>query len=277
MDIADTRKCNLWNFEKLAVFLDVSPKVLDGYYQEILDDAKFLAGVNERLRTVRKDYGFTKGIFKRDSVDSADWFAFERILIYVLLRHLKPDHCLETGVYYGGNTVFMLAALARNDRGRLISIDLADSVIRQEADKTKHARHPLVGDSELYDASLTAGFIVPAYLKERWHFIAGDSLAEIPKQTATFDFYMHDSDHSMDFLSAEIAATLPHLSPSAVLVIDDIDWSNAFFAFCADRRVSPILFTDNGKDNLRVRTGVVKLDHPRNQVAAITGRRTGAA
>jgi len=272
MDIADTRKCNLWNLEKLAVFLEIDAAALKDYYQEILDDAAFLAAVNERMQAIRKEHGFTKGIFKSDRVDSADWFAFERILIYVLLRHFKPETCLETGVYYGGNTVFMLAALHRNCHGRLISIDLPDSTIRQEAGKVSHARHPLVGDSEFYAPTMSPGFIVPDYLKAHWEFVEGDSLVEIPKQTALFDFYMHDSDHSMDFLSAEIAAVLPRLTPSAILVIDDIDWSNAFYAFCVERRVSPVLFTDNGKDNLRVRTGLVKLDHPRNAVSAVTGR-----
>ena len=118
------------------------------------------------------------------------------------------------------------------------------------------------------------GFIVPGYLKGHWQFVEGDSLAEIPKRRERFDFYLHDSDHSMDFLTAEIAAAWPRLAANAVIVVDDIDWSNAFFAFCVERRLSPLLMTDDGKDNLRVRTGLVKLDHPRNTVSAITGRRS---
>jgi hypothetical protein len=273
MDILDTRKCNLWNLERLAVFLDVEPAVFRTFYQEILDDGDFLSGLNERLQFVRCEYGFTKGIFNKDRVDSPDWFAFERILIYVLIRHLQPDYCIETGVYYGGNTAFLLAALHRNRRGRLVSIDLPDTAIRCNSAPVVHPRHPHVGDTELYDDSLRPGFIVPERLKDRWELVEGDSLVEIPKRCEIFDFYMHDSDHSMTFLSAELAAVLPHLAPSAVAVIDDIDWSNAFFSFCVGMRVSPILFTDNGKDNLRVRTGVVKLDHPRNTVPAITGCR----
>ena len=116
------------------------------------------------------------------------------------------------------------------------------------------------------------GFIVPDYLKAQWEFVEGDSLAEIPKRRETFDFYLHDSDHSMGFLSAELAAALPRLSSSAVIIADDIDWSNAFFSFCVEQQLSPLLLTDNGKDNLRVRAGLVKLDHPRNSVPAITGR-----
>lgn len=276
MDINDTRKCNQWNLEQLAKFLDKVPAVFEGYYHEILDDTKFLDGVNDRLRSVRHDHGFTKGIFRQDRLDSVDWFAFERILLYVLVRHLQPAACLETGVYYGGNSAFMLAALHRNGAGRLVSIDLPDSAIRRDGENTSHPRHPLVGDSEFYEATLRPGFIIPEYLKSHWQFVEGDSLAEIPKRQERFDFYLHDSDHSMGFLRAELAAALPRLSPTAVIMVDDIDWSNAFFAFCVEHRLSPLLFTDNGKDNLRVRTGLVKLDHPRNDVFAITGRRNTA-
>jgi Methyltransferase domain len=274
MDINDTRKCNTWNLEQLARFLDQDPSIFEGYYHEILDDTKFLDGVNDRLRSVRRDHGFTKGIFRNEQLDSADWFAFERILLYVLVRHLRPAACLETGVYYGGNTAFLLAALHRNGAGRLVSIDLPDSTIVRDGEKTSHPRHPLVGDSEFYQATLRPGFIVPDYLKGHWHFVEGDSLFEIPKRPELFDLYLHDSDHSMDFLRSEIAAALPRLSPTAAIVVDDIDWSNAFFAFCVEQQLSPLLFTDNGKDNLRVRTGFVKLDHSRNAVSAITGRRS---
>src|SRR5262249_1828644 len=163
MDIGDTRKCNLWNLEQLARFLDVSVATLEGYYHEILDDATFLAGLNDRLTTVRRDFGFTKGLFKKELLDSADWFAFERILLYVLIRHLRPKISLETGVYYGGNTAFILAGLHRNGVGRLVSIDLPDSRIRDGQAEAPYARHPLVGDSELYVPALKPGFIVPEY------------------------------------------------------------------------------------------------------------------
>jgi len=273
MDISDTRKCNRWNLELLARFLDQPVAMFEGYYHEILSDTKFLDGVNDRLQLVRRQHGFSKGIFRQDRLDTVDWFAFERILIYVLVRHLRPAACLETGVYYGGNSAFLLAALDRNGAGQLVSIDLPDSAIVRDGDNTSHPRHPLVGDSEFYEPTLRPGFIVPDYLKGRWQLVEGDSLAEIPKRRERFDLYLHDSDHSMEFLAAEIAAAWPRLASNAVIVVDDIDWSNAFFAFCVERRLSPLLLTDNGKDNLRVRTGLAKLDHPRNAVHAITGRR----
>jgi hypothetical protein len=271
MDIAETRRCNLWNLNKLADFLSVDRDVLKGYYDEILEDFEFLAELNAQLRSARQQHGFTLGIFAREQIDSVDWFAFERILLYVLVRHLRPASCLETGVFYGGNTAFLLAALEQNDYGKLVSIDLPDSVIRQAGMGNDHPRHPLVGDSEFYDKSLQPGFLVPGRLKDRWQLVEGDSLVEIPRRSEVFDLYVHDSDHSMAFIRAELALAYDRLRGSATMVVDDIDWSNGFFEFCVERRLKPLLFTDNGKDDLRVRIGIAKLDHSDNSVPAFTG------
>lgn len=268
MHIRDTRKCNLWNLEALAEFLGADADVLRGYYQELLDDERFIASLNERMRAVRRDHGFTKGIFAKPRVPSVDWFAFERVLLYVLVRHLEPRVCLETGVYYGGNTAFLLAGLARNGVGRLISIDYPDGLIREAE---AFDRHPGVGDTELYDGALAPGFIIPDYLKGPWDLRIGDSHAVIPTLDETFDLYVHDSEHSFGFASKEMELAAARLSPGGVAVVDDIDWSNAFFAFCVGRRLRPLCVTDNGKGNLRMRTGIVKLDHPDNRVPEITG------
>lgn len=262
MHIRDTRKCNLMNLETVAQFLDVPPRTLITYYQELLRERKFLAAVNERIRVVRKTWGFTKGIFAKKSVPSVDWFAFERVLIYVLIRHLRPATVLETGVYYGGNSAFALLALHKNKAGRMISIDYPDSGIRASGNTAW--RHGLVGDTELYNPELRPGFMVPEYIREAWTLIEGDSLSVIPTLEEHFDFYIHDSDHSMRFLSRELAAAWPKLSPDATILVDDVDWSNAFFAFCVQHRLYPLLVTDNGKDDLRVRTGLVRRTHPRN-------------
>ncbi len=204
MDIADTRRCNLWNLDKLADFLSVEPFVLRDYYEEILHDHEFLADLNAQVRHVRQAHGFTLGIFAESRSTPSIGSPFERILLYVLVRHLRPTSCLETGVYYGGNTAFLLAALEQNCHGRLVSIDLPDSIMREGGQSTDHVRHPLVGDTELYDQHLQPGFIVPARLKGRWELVLGDSLLEIPRRPELFDLYLHDSDHSMAFLRAEL-------------------------------------------------------------------------
>lgn len=250
------------NLAAVAKYMNVPAAELIGYYDELRADRGFLRSVNERIAEVRKRYGFEKGIFGMGKVPSIDWFAFERVLIYVLLRHLKPRTVLETGVYYGGNSAFALLALKHNGSGKMISVDYPDADIRRAgADVPRHA---LVGDTEFYDATLRPGFMVPTALRSNWELIEGDSLKVIPTLDEQFDFYLHDSDHSMTFLSRELAAAWEKLSDRAVILVDDIDWSNAFFAFCTHQRLFPLLVTDNGKDDLRVRTGLAMRTHPRN-------------
>jgi predicted O-methyltransferase YrrM len=269
MDIETSRKCNAFNITSLERYFRVGEGLFLGYYNELLADEDFVSAVNAQMSAVRKKYGFTKGIFRMEKIDSVDWFAFERILLYVLIRHLKPKACLETGVYYGGNTAFMLRALERNGAGLLISIDLPDSKIRISDQPT--SRHPLVGDSEFYEQALKPGFMVPERLLAYWRFIEGDSHRVIPKLEERFDFYIHDSDHSMSFVRKELALAHARMNPSGVMVVDDIDWSNGFHAFCCEQKLFPLLLTDNGKDNLRVRMGLVALDHPNARLSAITG------
>ena len=262
MDIRDTRKCNLFNLAALARYMGIAPEELIGYYDELLSDQEFLKSINDRISEIKDKWGFKKGIFAKETIPSIDWFAFERVLIYVLIRHLKPRVVLETGVYYGGNSAFALLALARNKTGNMVSVDYPDSEIRR--DGADASRHSLVGDSELYDPTLRPGFMVPLSLYAHWELIEGDSLKVIPSLKQTFDFYIHDSDHSMNFLSQELAAAWERLSDRALILVDDIDWSNAFFAFCVKRRLFPFLMTDNGKDDLRVRTGIAMRGHVRN-------------
>lgn len=262
MDIKDSRKCNIFNLNALARYFEVNPEDCLSIYMELLQDSDFINQINNEVEHVKKTWGFNKGIFSRQTITSVDWFAFERILIYVLIRIRRPDRILETGVYYGGNTVFALKALERNGHGFLVSIDFPDAKIRKTAAASQ--RHPLVGDSEFYQEHLDPGFIIPRSLKKRWQLIEGDSLEEIPRLADRFDLYIHDSDHSMTFLSRELGLAEEKLTPDSVMVVDDIDWSNAFYQFCVNRKLWPLLLTDNGKDDLRVRTGVVYRKHPRN-------------
>lgn len=269
MDIQETRINNIYNIKSLASYLDADEKVLLGFYDELLNDSNFLAQVNERIKFTRENHNFHKGIFNMETINSVDWFAFERVLIYVLIRHFKPENVLETGVYYGGNSAFALLALDKNKKGKMTSIDFPDADIRVTTDATMQ-RHALVGDTEFYTTTLRPGFMVPLKLKERWQLIEGDSLSIIPTLKPKFDLYIHDSDHSMQFLSKEMELAWSKLSDDAIFLVDDIDWSNAFYAFCSTKRLYPVLFTDNGKDNLRIRTGVVYKKHIRNSDPSFT-------
>lgn len=268
MDIKLSRECNKLNLLLVAKYLQQDPETILGFYEELLEDSHFISQLNEQMEKARTEISFTKGIFGKGKIDSVDWFAFQRILLYVLMRTLKPAEVLETGVYYGGNTVFLLKGLADNSFGKLTSIDLPDSKIRGSNDSS---RHPDVGDSELYNEQWKPGFLIPETLRKRWNLIEGSSLDEIPKLKEVFDFYIHDSDHSFKFMRTELELAHEKLSPRAVMLADDLDWSNAFYAFSVSKKYAPLLLTDNGKNGLLVRTGMLWRDHPNNRDIAFVG------
>jgi hypothetical protein len=259
MKIEESRIANRHALEQVASYLSVENQVLQELYDELLLDRQFLQGVNSQIIHYAENKLFTKGLFGKGAVDNVDWFGFQRVLIYVLIRLFKPKYCLETGVYYGGNTAFMLNALHKNNSGTLISIDYPDSQIREE--ESSGTRHPWVEESEFYSPTIQPGFMVPEYLRAHWELKIGSSLDLIPPLTQEFQFYIHDSDHAYQFLLDEVTHALKKLNTNALMIIDDIDWSNAFFQLCSSHQWYPLLVPDNGKGGVRARTGMIKLDH----------------
>jgi len=264
MDSQLCRQLNLMSLDQLAQYLGEDITTINSFYQEILNDTVFLDAVNTKINQVRTLY--PKGICAHEQLDSVDWFAIQRIILYVIIRLYHPVRCLETGVFYGGNSSFILHALHKNGQGELISIDLPGQEVDQKG------RHHMVGNSEYIPAGLDIGFLIPDYLKDRWTLVRGDSHQEIPRLQGSFDFYMHDSEHSYEFLKKEMSLVWDKLTPNAVVMADDLDWSNGFFSVCDERHLYPLIITDNGKNGLRARTGIIKRDHPFHHRTDVVGR-----
>lgn len=58
---------------------------------------------------------------------------------------------------------------------------------------------------------------------------------------------------------------------NATIFAEDISWSNDFFEFCVKSKLYPLLLTDNAKNGLQVRLGLIRLDHSNNGKDDITG------
>ena len=265
MDITISNICNLLSLRLIADYYGVDYRELEGYYRELTVDSHFLTAVNARIDACRDLY--PKGLFLHRDIDSVDWFGNQRVALYVLIRLLKPKMCLETGVFYGGTSAFILNALARNKEGRLISIDLPGN----ELEKNRVKRHDKVGDSEIIPEGLETGFIIPEFLKDRWKLITGDSLEVLKGIKEQFSFYAHDSEHSYGFVIQEMELARSKMSKDGTMFADDINWSNGFLEFAVKHKLYPLLLTDNGKFNLLVRLGLIRLDHPNNGKHDVTG------
>lgn len=248
------RELNYLTLDLLAEYLGVPSKKVRSIYDELLHDKLFLREINEQLKYVRKYY--KKGICRLSVIPSVDEFSIQRIVQYIIVRITRPRVVLETGVFYGGSTCFLLNALRRNKFGMLISIDL-----RSNSPQGSRNRHMKVKNTEDVPHPLTTGFLVPPGLKKRWNLVLGDSLKEIPKLRERIDLYNYDSDHSYSFFQREANLVWPKLNKNAIVLVDDINWSNGFFALCVKKKLYPLIITDNGKSGLLARTGIVKRGH----------------
>jgi hypothetical protein len=171
-------------------------------------------------------------------------------LIYAIVRHVRPNVVLETGVGPGGTTASILLALHRNNRGTLHSIDLPgnDAVVYPTLGKAFNVHIP---------EGHKPGWLVPPWLTSRWTLTLGDSREQLPKVLAglgTVDVFLHDSLHTDEHVMMEFRTVWPHMSPTGVLLCDDVkeSWSLAFLKFCRDRSIPHLRFKE------RVGVGILK-------------------
>ena len=128
--------------------------------------------------------------------------AFDCESIYFLVRALKPEVVVETGVCYGASSAYILEALRENRRGALYSIDLGNA-----ADEPP------------------SNFFVRPRLRDRWHLIVGDSKQELPRLLARLgriDLFHHDSLHTPEHMMWEYETAFPYLGPTGVLSSHDV-------------------------------------------------------
>jgi hypothetical protein len=69
-------------------------------------------------------------------------------MLYLIIKVIKPNLVVETGIGSGSSSLFILATL---DRGKLYSIDLP----------------PHVSEERFYPKNLKIGWLVPACLKKK--------------------------------------------------------------------------------------------------------------
>lgn len=164
---------------------------------------------------------------RRRRIGWVAWYDF----LYILVRSLKPEIMVETGVFDGLSSSVTLAALRQNAAGRLISIDLP-------------ATDTIVGSTEfMSDTSLPPGhdpgWMIPKALRERHELLLGDARELLPRvllQHPKLDIFMHDSLHTDEHMTFEFVAAWPHIRDGGLLLSDDIQGSAAFHRFCGSHK-----------------------------------------
>lgn len=143
--------------------------------------------------------------------------------ISCLVRHLRAEKVVETGVGHGVSSRLILEALAGSGAGHLWSIDLPPL-------------KPVWQDQ--------VGIVVEDHQRPRWTLIRDSSRHALPPlldQLGTIDLFIHDSLHSERNLRFEMNAAWARLRPGGAMVIDDIDANWGFHAFLKAHPGQPAL------------------------------------
>ncbi len=147
--------------------------------------------------------------------------------LYAIVRLLRPKQVVEAGVSSGVSSSHFLAALRRNRRGTLHSIDLPT---RQKG--------PILAPGES-SVSLppghATGWAVPEALRVGWDLRRGPTQRLLPglvDELDSIDLFLHDDLHTPRHLAWELATIGPKLHPGSVVLADNVNWTGrSFFRF----------------------------------------------
>ncbi len=161
-------------------------------------------------------------------------------LLYFLVRKIKPNTVVETGVAAGESTGYILKALHDNKKGKLYSIDLP-------------FQWYIYGNHKLHLDSLPSGkmpgYLIPENLKKNWQLILGNTYEKLPELMKTLkriSIFLHDSEHSDKAMMFEYKQAWPNISSGGLLLSDDISYTKAFEKFAKKQKKKYISFLDLG-------------------------------
>jgi len=125
--------------------------------------------------------------------------------LFKFIREFRPSVCLELGTCLGISASYHAAALELNNHGKIVTLEGSESL-----------------------ASLARENFERLGLK-RVTVVVGrfqDTLEEVLRRQAPIDFVFIDGHHDEHATLAYFEKIFPFLSEDAVLVLDDISWSN---------------------------------------------------
>lgn len=180
-------------------------------YSAELQDSDFYKTLCDNLGTLRleKTEGTTTSVVDHsEETDSGQ-------LLYSIVRALKPGTIVETGVANGESSAVILYALDVNTTGELWSVDLPPQPGYVLADKLSY----------YIPKGREIGWLVPIWLRRRWHLHLGDAKEILPGLAAyigRIDVFLHDSLHTFEHMLFEYNTVWPYLANGGVLLSDDV-------------------------------------------------------
>lgn len=175
---------------------------------------------------VALEAALSKRVFSKDLI-YPDHYKMENgsaFLLYSIIRKIKPQKIVETGVANGISSYYIQHALLNNGKGRLISIDISEDV----------------------------GTILTQEEKENWELIilSKPSKSQFKKtlsKIGAIDIFLHDSNHNYRWQSIEYNSAFLQIRPNGFLMSDDIDSSYAFLDFIEKNKCHALTLFDKRK------------------------------
>lgn len=125
-------------------------------------------------------------------------------LLFSIIRAQKPRACIELGSCVGISGAYQAAALKLNRRGRLITIEGAEML-------------SIIANDTFSDLRLANVAVL--------HGRFSDCLGPLLRLDRLIDYVFLDGHHSEKGTMGYFKQLQPFLSESAIVVIDDINWS----------------------------------------------------
>lgn len=179
------------------------------WIRELADDQVLAMNVAQRLATNPR---------RRISADQPHWA--RRLGWYALVRAVQPDHVVEAGTHLGLGSCAIGAALVRNGHGHLTTIDI---------------------DPE-------AGHLIGATWTGVIDRRTGPSV-EMMDGLVDVDVFIHDSLHTYEYETRELAAIEPRLRRDAIVVSDNAHESAALADWAERTGRQYLFFAEHPRDH----------------------------
>jgi predicted O-methyltransferase YrrM len=127
------------------------------------------------------------------------------LVLMRLVRELAPRSCVELGTGLGISTAYQAAALELNGDGRLSTLDVSPE-------------RAAIAEQGLSELGLDRAEVRVGRIEEE--------LAEVLGSLSPVEYALVDAEHTEEATLGYFAALIPHLAENAVVVFDDIPWTN---------------------------------------------------
>jgi hypothetical protein len=144
--------------------------------------------------------------------------------LYVMTRAGRPDNVVETGVSSGVSSAHFLAALRRNGRGTLHSVDRPQVQTGPTLSKGESSVSVPPGRS--------SGWAIPESYRTGWDLRLGPSQEMLPPladEISSVDIFLHDSHHTPTHLKFELETVRPKLHAGSIVMADNTKWTGEAF------------------------------------------------